>query len=33
MSESGINLVVSKPFQFDQVIEVVSEAMELKERM
>jgi len=33
MSESGIDLVVSKPFQFDQVIELVSEAMDLKERM
>jgi signal transduction histidine kinase/ActR/RegA family two-component response regulator len=33
MSESGIDLVVSKPFNFDQVIHLVSEAMELKERM
>jgi signal transduction histidine kinase/ActR/RegA family two-component response regulator len=33
ISESGIDLVVSKPFQFDQVIELVSEAMELKEKM
>jgi len=33
MSESGIDLVVSKPFQFDQVISLVSEAMELKEKM
>ena len=33
MSESGIDLVVSKPFQFDQVLELVSEAMELKEKM
>jgi CheY-like chemotaxis protein len=33
MSESGIDLVVSKPFQFDQVVELVCEAMELKERM
>jgi signal transduction histidine kinase/ActR/RegA family two-component response regulator len=33
MSESGIDLVVSKPFDFDQVIQLVSEAMELKERM
>jgi signal transduction histidine kinase/ActR/RegA family two-component response regulator len=33
MSESGIDLIVSKPFQFDQVVELVSEAMELKEKM
>jgi len=33
MSESGIDLVVSKPFQFDQVVALVSEAMDLKERM
>jgi len=33
MSESGIDLVVSKPFNFDQVIELISEAIELKERM
>ena len=33
MSESGIDLIVSKPFDFDQVIKLVSEAMELKERM
>jgi CheY-like chemotaxis protein len=33
MSESGIDLVVSKPFDFDQVIELISEAIELKERM
>jgi hypothetical protein len=33
MKESGIDLIVSKPFQFDQVIELVSEAMDLKERM
>jgi signal transduction histidine kinase/ActR/RegA family two-component response regulator len=33
MNESGIDLIVSKPFQFDQVIELVSEAMDLKERM
>jgi len=33
LSESGIDLVVSKPFQFDQVVELVSEAMELKEKM
>ena len=33
MSESGIDLIVSKPFNFDQVIQLVSEAMELKEKM
>jgi signal transduction histidine kinase/ActR/RegA family two-component response regulator len=33
LSESGIDLIVSKPFNFDQVIHLVSEAMELKERM
>jgi signal transduction histidine kinase/ActR/RegA family two-component response regulator len=33
MSESGIDLIVSKPFNLDQVIHLVSEAMELKERM
>jgi len=33
LSESGIDLIVSKPFNFDQVIQLVSEAMELKERM
>jgi len=33
MKESGINLLISKPFQFDQVIALVSEAMELKEKM
>jgi len=33
LSESGIDLVISKPFNFDQVIDVVSEAMELKEKI
>jgi signal transduction histidine kinase/ActR/RegA family two-component response regulator len=33
LKESGIDLIVSKPFNFDQVIHLVSEAMELKERM
>jgi FixJ family two-component response regulator len=33
MSKSGIDLIVSKPFNFDQVIQLVSEAMELKEKM
>jgi signal transduction histidine kinase/ActR/RegA family two-component response regulator len=33
MRESGIDLIISKPFNFDEVIQLVSEAMELKERM
>lgn len=33
MNENGIDLVVSKPFEFDQIIQLVSEALELKERM
>jgi GAF domain-containing protein/CheY-like chemotaxis protein len=33
MRESGIDLIISKPFNFDQVIQLVSEAMELKERV
>jgi len=33
MKESGIDLVISKPFQFDRVLRLVSEALELKERM
>jgi signal transduction histidine kinase/ActR/RegA family two-component response regulator len=33
MSESGIDLIVSKPFNFNQVVQLVSEAMELKEKM
>jgi CheY-like chemotaxis protein len=33
MTESGIDLIVSKPFQFDQVVKLVSEAMELKEKL
>ena len=33
MGESGIDLIVSKPFDFDQVIHLVSEAMDLKDRM
>jgi CheY-like chemotaxis protein len=33
MKESGIDLVVSKPFNFDQVVGLVSEAMELKEKI
>jgi signal transduction histidine kinase len=31
--ESGIDLIVSKPFNFDQVLHLVSEAMELKGRI
>jgi len=33
MNESGIDLIVSKPFLFDQVADLVSEAMELREKM
>jgi CheY-like chemotaxis protein len=33
MKESGIDLVVSKPFNFDQVVRLVTEAMELKEKI
>ncbi len=33
MSESGIDLIISKPFNFDQIIQLVSEAIELKEKM
>jgi CheY-like chemotaxis protein len=33
MKETGIDLVVSKPFNFDQVVRLVSEAMELKEKI
>jgi signal transduction histidine kinase/ActR/RegA family two-component response regulator len=33
LSESGIDLIISKPFNFDQVIDLVSEAMELKEKI
>jgi hypothetical protein len=33
MTDSGIDLIISKPFNFDQVLQLVSEAMELKERM
>jgi len=33
MSESGIDLIAPKPFNFDQVTQWVSEALELKERM
>jgi CheY-like chemotaxis protein len=32
MKENGIDLIVSKPFQFNQVVGLVSEAMELKEK-
>jgi CheY-like chemotaxis protein len=33
LNESGIDLSIAKPFNFDQVINLVSEAMELKEKM
>ncbi len=33
MNESGIDLVVPKPFNFEQIGQLVAEAMELKERM
>jgi signal transduction histidine kinase/CheY-like chemotaxis protein len=33
MSENGIDLMISKPFNFDQVTQLIFEAMELKERM
>ncbi len=33
LDESGIDLVISKPFDFNQVIDLVSEAMELKGKM
>lgn len=33
MSESGIDLIISKPFNFDQVTKLINEALELKEKM
>jgi CheY-like chemotaxis protein len=33
LNESGIDLIISKPFNFEQVIDLVSEAMELREKM
>ena len=33
MRESGIDLIVSKPFNFDELGQVVAEAMELREKM
>jgi len=33
MREFGIDLIVSKPFNFDELGQVVAEAIELKERM
>lgn len=33
MKQSGIDLLISKPFNFDQVTQIVFEAMELKEKM
>jgi len=33
MTESGIDLVITKPFDLDQVVRLVSEAIKLKEKM
>ncbi|MBS3907665.1 MAG: GAF domain-containing protein [Syntrophaceae bacterium] len=33
MSQNGIDLIISKPFNFDQVTQLIFEAMELKEKM
>jgi CheY-like chemotaxis protein len=33
MSENGIDLMISKPFNFEQVTQLIFEAMELKEKM
>jgi signal transduction histidine kinase/CheY-like chemotaxis protein len=33
MKENGIDLVISKPFNFDQVTQLIFEALELKEKM
>jgi len=33
MSENGIDLIISKPFNFDQVTKLINEALELKEKM
>ncbi len=33
LNESGIDLIISKPFNFEQVVDLVSEAMELKGKM
>jgi len=33
MSENGIDLIISKPFNFDQVSQLIFEAMELKEKI
>lgn len=33
MTENGIDLIISKPFNFDQVSQLIFEAMELKEKM
>jgi len=33
MGESGIDLIISKPFNFDQVTELINEALELKNKM
>ncbi len=33
LREAGIDLVIPKPFNFDQVLQLVSEALDLKQRM
>ncbi|MBM4339859.1 MAG: GAF domain-containing protein [Deltaproteobacteria bacterium] len=33
MGESGIDLIISKPFNFDQVTDLINEALELKNKM
>jgi CheY-like chemotaxis protein len=33
MGQNGIDLMISKPFNFDQVTQLIFEAMELKEKM
>jgi hypothetical protein len=33
MTESGIDLVITKPFDLDQVVRLVSEAIKLKEKI
>lgn len=33
MNESGIDLLISKPFSFDQVTQVIAEAVDLREKM
>jgi FixJ family two-component response regulator len=33
MKDLGVDLIVSKPFRYQQVLELVSEAMEFKSRL